>query len=121
MEEMLELIEGLRAELDAIKNDLKTERENSEKMRREGALQLELSRAGAKDLEYLIYKTNSDDLFDENGKIIDAEGYINSAKERYPDLFYEKKIDGVLPGESSGRADAGVMTYSQAMKRQFTK
>ncbi len=118
MEEMLQMIEELRTELSEIKNDLKTERENSEKMRRESALGLELSRAGAKDLEYLIYKTNCDDLFDENGKIIDADQYVKSAKEQYPDLFYEKKIEGVIPTEGKALSDTGVLTYSQAMRQK---
>ena len=116
MEEMLEMIEELRMELSKIKDDLKLERENSERMRRESALSLELSRAGAKDTEYLVYKTKTDDLFDENGILLDAEGYVKSAKERYPDLFYERKIESVLPGESNAKADTGVLTYSQAMK-----
>lgn len=118
MEEMLEMIEELRTELSTIKNDLQRERESAERLRRESTLGLELSRAGAKDIEYLVYKTNSDDLFDENGVLADAEGYIKGAKERYPDLFYEKKIESVLPGESNAKVDTGVLTYSQAMKRQ---
>ncbi len=118
MEEMQKMIEELRTELSKIKDDLKTERENSERVRRESALGLELSRAGAKDVEYLIYKTKTEDLFDENGVLLDAEGYVKSAKERYPDLFYERKIESVLPGESSSKADTGVLTYSQAMRQK---
>ena len=31
-------------------------------------------------------------VYDENGVLLDAEGYLKSAKERYPDLFYERKM-----------------------------
>lgn len=112
---MEEMINALREEVESLKAEISAERERAEEIKRTSAIMLELKGAGATDVDYLIYKTNSDVSFDENGSIVDAEGYVKGVKERFPQFFKETKIEGVLPGESK-EATGGVLTYSQEMR-----
>ncbi len=124
IEEIMDIVSSLQSEIAILKesqegllSEITAEREKTMKMKKYSALQLELTRAGATDAEYLIYKTNSDALFNDEGDLIEPENYVKGVKELFPSFFNEREVEisGVLPGETSldNLPDTSFLTYSQ--------
>lgn len=111
--QIIETVSEAESEISVLQNALSTEKEKRKSL----TLQLELIKAGATDADYLIYKTNSDAVFDDECSITNLNDYIKSVKENFPNFFKEREVKGVLPAESIEGQSSGFLTYSQEIKR----
>ena len=113
----------LTAREKALEAELKTEKDGRLADREEMSVKLELIKAGALDADYLAFKMGGEAAFDEEGNLLEADGFVWEAKKRYPALFraaFPADIEGVKPGDGGmgvgRRPDTGFLTYSQEQR-----
>lgn len=75
--------------------DIKTERENAEKLKKEFSLKETLRESGVTDPDYLIYKHGGIEKFnfDKDGNLIGLEDTVKPYKESIPHIFKESKTN----------------------------
>lgn len=62
-----------------------------------------LTANGCEDVDYLVYKSNADVTYEDNGDVKDAESLINTLKEKFKNFF---KTDDAGADENSGTTPA---------------
>lgn len=108
-------------DIEQLQNDLQTERDGRVKDRQEFILKNTFSGAGAKDVDYLMYKLGESAKFNENNELENKDELLSQAKEEFKSMFEESTttIQGAKPADGAGN-NTGERTY-QARLQQAQK
>lgn len=75
------------ADIEQLQKDLQSEKDGRAKDRQEFQLRSAFEKAGASDVDYLMYKLAESAKYDKDGKLEDADNFIKSARETHPTMF----------------------------------
>ena len=109
-EELQKVIADYEAEVEKLKAE-------KAKAETESALKVALMEAGAKDIDYAMYKFGEAKL-DENGKVVDFDAKMESLKAEHPDQFKVESKPKVNPKKLPGE---GGKTPPSVTKEEFKK
>lgn len=80
-----------------------------------------LTANGCEDVDYLVYKSNADVTYEDNGDVKDAESLINTLKEKFKNFFKNDTDANTGTGKAAGTGSIGNFGKDHGVKVPASK